>query len=100
MGVGGDQGAGGDRLADELRERKGMLVLLPVPVLETPADALGYQPVDGGGVLPARIHALAREQETPRRAEAGDEGLVSRHGGEDLGQGPVDGAEERQLPDL
>ncbi len=79
----------------------GMQVRGTVPVAEgIRVHARGYQGVDLGSRLRARVGALGGQDEAPWSAEAGDEALVRRDGREDLAEGPVHRAIEEQLVDL
>ena len=74
---------------------------LPVPVPEgCRVQALRDQPIDVGGRLPAGVLALRREDESPGRAEAGDEALIGRDHREDLAERPVHRPVEEDLVDL
>src|SRR6185295_12088597 len=100
VGVGDDARLGVDRRPDVLGQVERMLVGLSIPVPHGSLDSLADEPVDILDGLLAGVHLLGGGDEAPRRAEAGDEGLIARHHRKHLAERPVNGGIEVQLAEL
>src|SRR5262249_50942425 len=98
MGVGDDARLGVDRRADVLGDAEGVLMSQTIPVAEDRRrQSFGNELVDDLRRLGPGVDLLGRSDEAPRRAEAGDEGLVRRDHREDFAQRAMDRREEVEL---